>query len=232
VLRASAELRRKVLAFAGELLEANPTDLELADDRVGVRGSPRQLDLAEIARAVHYNTGAVAGAGEPSLEATAYFVSPGAGTFAAGAHLAAVDVDPESWRVRLERYVAVDDCGRVINPAIVEGQIRGGVVQGIGQALLEQLVYDRDGQLLNASLMEYLLPTAAELCEVEVHHLDTPSTVGEGFRGVGESGACGAPGAIANAVADALAPLGLEVSSLPITPELLFSLAEPGAPQP
>ena len=227
VLRAGRELRRKVLAFAGELLEADPADLELGDGSVSVRGTDRSIPLAELARTVHYNTSSIGGDPEPSLEATSYFVAPSGGSYAPGAHLAVVEVERESWQVRLERYVAVDDCGRVINPAVVEGQIRGGVVQGIGQALLEQIVYDADGQLRNASLMEYLLPTAEDVCDIEVHHLDTPSTVGEGFRGVGESGATAAPAAVANAVADALSPLGVEVSSLPLTPQLLFSLADP-----
>lgn len=225
VIRAARELRRKVLVIAGDLLEAAPDDLELTDGVVTVKGTDRVLPLRELAQVVHYNTGRLAPETEPSLEATSYFVSPGAGTFASGAHLALVEVDPRTWRVSLLRYVAVDDCGRVINPAIVEGQVRGGVAQGVGQALFEQLNYDRDGQLQNASLMEYLLPTAGDLCDIEVHHLDTPSLVGEGFRGVGESGACAAPAAIANAVADALAPLGLEPDSMPLSPGYLFELS-------
>jgi carbon-monoxide dehydrogenase large subunit len=228
IVRASALLREKLLELAGELLEAATADLELASGEVRVRGTDRGLALAELARTVHYNTGELRAGGEPGLEATAYFVTPTAGTFAAGAHLAVVEVDRETWHVRLLRYVAVDDCGRVINPAVVEGQIQGGVAQGIGQALFERLVYDEGGQLRNASLLDYLLPTVAELCDIEVHHLDHRSNVGEGFRGVGESGATAAPAAVANAVADALAPLGLEPSRLPLSPDYLFELAAAG----
>lgn len=225
IVRAARELRRKVLAIAGDLLEAAPDDLDLVAGEIRVRGTDRLLALAELARAVHYNSGRLAPGTEPSLEATSYFVTPGSGTFSSGAHLALVDVDPETWRTSLLRYVAVDDCGRVINPAIVEGQVRGGVAQGVGEALFEKLHYDADGQLQNASLMDYLVPTATDLCDIEVHHLDTPSLVGEGFRGVGESGACAAPGAVANAVADALAPLGLEPDSMPLSPGYLFELS-------
>jgi len=123
------------------------------------------------------------------------------------------------------RYVVVEDCGRVINPLIVDGQVRGGVAQGIGAALYEEVVYDENGQLLTGSLMDYLVPTAAELLLIEVHHVETPSpsTVG-GFRGMGEGGTIGAPAAIANAVSDALSPLGIEINELPITPNRLFRL--------
>ena len=226
VMAAGRELRARVLAAAAEVLEADPSDLELAGGRIAVRGTDRGMALAELSRIVHYNTGLLGGRVEPSLEATSYFVNPTAGTFASGAHLAVVEIDSSSWQARLVRYVAVDDVGRPINPEVVAGQVRGGVAQGIGEALLEELVYDADGQLLNASLMDYLLPSAADLCDIEVHHLDIPSVVGEGFRGVGESGATAAPAAVANAVADALGPLGVEVSRLPITPDLLFGLAE------
>ncbi|HVB76654.1 MAG TPA: xanthine dehydrogenase family protein molybdopterin-binding subunit [Candidatus Nitrosotalea sp.] len=225
IVRATRLLRRKILEHGADLLEAAVEDLELDQGRLQVRGAPaRSLALAELAATVHYNSNRLDPAREPSLEATSYFVSPNAGTFAYGSHLAMVEVDRESWSVRLLRYVAVDDCGVAINPALIEGQVRGGVVQGIGEALLEELVYDPEGQLLNASLMEYLLPTMGDLCDIEVHHLSTPASVGEGFRGVGESGAAAAPGAIANAVADALAPLGVEPSDLPLTPYSLFQL--------
>jgi len=199
-VRAGRMLREKVLAFAAEKLEAAPADLELGDGRVWVRGVPsRQVSIRELASTVHYNSNSL-GALEPSLEASAYFVSPAAGVFASGAHLAMVEVSRESHAVRLLRYVGVDDCGRVINPAIVDGQIRGGVVQGVGQALLEELVYDAEGQLQNATLMEYLLPTMSDVCDFEVHHLENPAEVGEGFRGVGESGATAAPAAIGSIV--------------------------------
>jgi carbon-monoxide dehydrogenase large subunit len=127
--------------------------------------------------------------------------------------------------VTIDRYVVAEDCGRVINPAIVDGQVQGGVAQGIGAALYEEIVYDEAGQLLTASLADYLIPSASEVPNIETVHLDTesPSTVG-GFRGMGEGGTIGAPAAVANAIADALAPLGGEVFELPMTPERLFRL--------
>ena len=125
----------------------------------------------------------------------------------------------------MRRFVVVEDCGRIINPLIVEGQAIGGVAQGVGAALLVEIVYDGDGQLLTGSLMDYLVPTAAELPPVEVVHLERPSptTLG-GFKGVGEGGTIGAPAAVANAIADALKPLGIELSELPVTPDRLFRL--------
>ena len=134
-------------------------------------------------------------------------------------------MDLDLCSITLTRYVVVEDGGRLINPMIVEGQAIGGVAQGVGAALLEELVYGDGGQLLTGSLMDYLIPTAAELPWVEVMHLEhpSPSTLG-GFKGVGEGGTIGAPAAIANAVADALAPLGIEITELPVTPERLFRL--------
>ena len=125
----------------------------------------------------------------------------------------------------MRRFVVVEDCGRIINPLIVEGQAIGGVAQGVGAALLEEVLYDDDGQLLTGSLMDYLVPTAAEIPPVEVVHLERPSptTLG-GFKGVGEGGTIGAPAAVANAIADALQPLGIELSELPVTPDRLFRL--------
>ena len=141
-------------------------------------------------------------------------------TFTNGSHLAVVEVDPSTGHVALKKYVAVEDCGRIINPIIVEGQMVGGIAQGIGEALFEHLPYDRNGQPLATSLMDYLIPGAADLPPIEAAHIETPSplTVG-GYKGVGEAGAAGAPGAVANAINDALAPLGVCFTHLPITPE-------------
>src|SRR5262249_2740783 len=138
---------------------------------------------------------------------------------------AVVEVDPQTCAVRILRYVVAEDCGRIINPLIVEGQAIGGVAQGVGAALLEEGVHGDDGQLLTGTLMDYLVPTAWEMVLVEVHHVDQPSpTTRGGFKGVGEGGTIGAPGAIANAVADALSPLGIAISELPISPDRLFAL--------
>jgi carbon-monoxide dehydrogenase large subunit len=160
---------------------------------------------------------------EPGLEATRFY-DPYIGTAANATHLAVVQVDLDLCTVAVTRYLVVEDCGRIINPLIVDGQAIGGVAQGVGAALLEELVYD-GGQLLTGSLMDYLVPTAAELPRIDVVHLErpSPSTLG-GFKGVGEGGTIGAPAAIANAVADALAPLGIGIAELPITGERLFRL--------
>ena len=150
---------------------------------------------------------------------------PVVGTTTSSTHMVQVEIDPQTYAVRIQRYVVAEDCGRVINPMIVTGQARGAVAQGIGAALFEEVVYDDQGQLLTASLVDYLLPSAPEVPDLELVHLDTlaPNTLG-GFRGMGEGGTIGAPAAIANAVSDALAPLGLQIHELPITPERLFRL--------
>ncbi|HET7344148.1 MAG TPA: molybdopterin cofactor-binding domain-containing protein, partial [Methylomirabilota bacterium] len=206
---------------AGVLLEAHADDIVLADARAGVRGAPdRALGYAELARTVHFRSNALEGL-EPSLEATVHYTNPQAWTFTNGAHLAVVEIDVETGRVRVLRYVAVDDCGRIVNPALVEGQIAGGVAQGIGGALLERCVYDDAGQLLTATLMDYAVPTAADLPGFELHHLETPGpSIAGGFKGAGEAGTTGAPAAVLNAVNDALARLGGQtVWETPVTAE-------------
>src|SRR5437763_7898757 len=140
----------------------------------------------------------------PGLEATIYFDPPGP-TFSGAVHVAAVEIDPETGRVRVARYVIVEDCGPVINPMLVEGQIHGAVAQGLGEALLEELVYDDAGQLVTATLMDYALPKADAMPMLEIGHLETPSPLMPGgFKGMGEGGTIGAPAALANAVADAV----------------------------
>jgi carbon-monoxide dehydrogenase large subunit len=166
---------------------------------------------------------------DPGLEASAYVHVPQS-TYSNGAHAAVVEVDPETGTVKVLRYVAVDDCGTMINPMVVEGQIHGGIAHGIGNALLEEIVYDDAGQLLTGTLMDYALPRAADVPPLEVHHVVTPSPLNPlGVKGSGEGGTLPAPAAIANAVADALRPLGVEVTEMPLTRERLWrsiSLAE------
>jgi carbon-monoxide dehydrogenase large subunit len=219
-LLAARALAAKIRAVAGTLLEAHPDDIDLADARAAVRGAPaRGLAYGDLARTVHFRSNALKGL-EPSLEATVHYTNPQAWTFTNGAHLAMVEVDGETGGVRVVRYVAVDDCGRLVNPALVEGQIAGGVAQGIGGALFEHCVYDDAGQLLTATLMDYAVPTAADLPAFELHHLETPApSIAGGFKGAGEAGTTGAPAAILNAVNDALAPVGALISDQPITPE-------------
>jgi carbon-monoxide dehydrogenase large subunit len=221
---ASRAVREKALQIAAHGLEADVRDLELADGVAWVRGAPdRRLALAEIARRAYAGAKRLPSGMEPGLEATRFY-DPYIGTAANATHLAVVKVDLDLCTVALTRYLVVEDCGRIINPLIVDGQAIGGVAQGVGAALLEELVYD-GGQLLTGSLMDYLVPTAAELPRIDVVHLErpSPSTLG-GFKGVGEGGTIGAPAAIANAVADALAPLGIGIAELPITGERLFRL--------
>ena len=222
---AARALREKALAIGAHLLEVSADDLTLADSRATVRGAPdRALSLREIARAAYAGAKRLPAGMEPGLEATRFY-DPYFGTASNATHIAVVEVDSETCGVVVRRFVVVEDCGRIINPLIVEGQAIGGVAQGVGAALLEEIVYDGDGQLLTGSLMDYLVPTAAELPPVEVVHLERPSptTLG-GFKGVGEGGTIGAPAAVANAIADALKPLGIELSELPVTPDRLFRL--------
>jgi carbon-monoxide dehydrogenase large subunit len=220
-LLAGRALAAKIRRVAATLLEASPDDVELAGGHASVRGAPdRGLPLAELARAVHFRSNELKGL-EPSLEATVHFTNAQPWTFTNGAHLAVVDVDVETGRVRVLRYVAVDDCGRLVNPALVEGQIAGGVAQGLGGALMEHCAYDDAGQPLCGTLMDYAVPTAADVPALEMYHLETPApSIAGGYKGAGEAGTTGAPAAILNAVNDALAPLGAAlVTDQPVTPE-------------
>jgi carbon-monoxide dehydrogenase large subunit len=218
-------VREKMLVIAGHLLEADPADVTLADGRYAVRGMPdRTVTVRQIARAAYSGAKQLPKGLEPGLEATRFY-DPYYGTASNATHAAMVEIDRATLEVKTLRYVVVEDCGRMVNPLIVDGQVHGGVAQGIGAALLEEIVYDDQGQLLSGTLMDYVVPSACEIPVVEVHHVETPSpvTLG-GFRGMGEGGTIGAPAAIANAVADALAPLKIEIAELPVTPERLFRL--------
>ncbi|MFQ5839787.1 MAG: xanthine dehydrogenase family protein molybdopterin-binding subunit [Candidatus Methylomirabilales bacterium] len=222
-LLAAQGLREKIVKLGSGLLEAHPDDIEIGRGRVSIKGSrDRGMNLSELARIVYYRSNQLPAGMEPSLEATHHYSNPQASTFTNGAHLAVVEVDVQTGLVTILRYVAVDDCGRIINPAMVEGQVRGGVVQGIGGALFERSVYDERGQLLTTTLMDYLIPTTAEIPAIAVHHLETlaPAIPG-GFKGAGEAGTTGAPATILNAVNDALAPFGVTLTELPITPDLI-----------
>jgi aerobic carbon-monoxide dehydrogenase large subunit len=222
---AAAEVRKKALAVAADHLEAAADDLTLEDGRISVRGTPgRSLTLGDVATiATAPRPGyALPGAMDPGLESTGY-VHVLQSTYSSGAHAAIVEVDPETGTVRLLKYVAVDDCGTMINPMVVEGQIHGGIAHGIGNALLEEVVYDSAGQLATGTLMDYALPRAADVPRLEVHHVVTPSPLNPlGVKGAGEGGTLPAPAAIANAVADALRPLGVHVTEMPLTRERLW----------
>jgi carbon-monoxide dehydrogenase large subunit len=222
---AAAEVRKKALAVAADHLEAAPEDLTLEDGRIAVRGTPgRGLALGEVAAiATAPRPGyALPGGMDPGLEASGYVHVPQS-TYSSGAHAAVVEVDPETGTVRILRYAAVDDCGTMINPMVVEGQVHGGIAHGIGNALFEEVVYDAAGQLMTGTLMDYALPRASDIPPLDVHHVVTPSPLNPlGVKGAGEGGTLPAPAAIANAVADALRPLGVAVTEMPLTRERLW----------
>ena len=223
---AAERVRDKVLAVAARLLEAHPADLELRDGAVHVRGvADRALTLREIARAAGVGRALAAGT-EPGLEALHYYEQGGKMTYGHGLHLAVVEVDTETGVPRLLRYVVAYDVGRAINPMLVEGQLVGGLAQGIGAALHEELAYDESGQLTAGTLMEYHLPAAADMppLEIWVREEDPSPTNPLGVKGAGEDGIVAAGGAVANAVADALAPLGVQIRALPLRPARLREL--------
>jgi aerobic carbon-monoxide dehydrogenase large subunit len=225
--RAAAAVRKKLLTIAASLIEASTADLEIADGKVTVRGMPgRGVTVTELARLAYSPpVGGLPGGIEPGLAATQAFDPPGP-TFSGAVHVAAVEVEGETGRVTVTQYVVVEDCGPLINPMIVAGQIHGAVAQGIGEALGERLVYDQNGQPLAATLMEYTLPVAAAVPFFTVDHVETPSPLTPGgYKGMGEGGTVGAPAAIANAVADAVRSLGVPVTTLPILADRLAGAA-------
>jgi aerobic carbon-monoxide dehydrogenase large subunit len=218
---ASRDIKDKVRRLAADMLEADPGDLDVADGRVFVRGTPsRNVAFRAVAARAAHEPHALPEGEEPGLETIRRFVPPDPGSFASSAHAAHVELDAETGAVRILRYVVAEDCGTVVNPLIVEGQVQGGVAQGVGGALYEHLVYDEAGNLAAASFMDYLVPTAAELPAVDVRHLESPSPfVPGGFKGMGEGGAVNSPAAVVSAVNDALRPFGVTADHTPITPE-------------
>ncbi len=249
---AAAAVREKVLRLASELLEVRVADIELRDGKASVRGAPgRELSLGALAtasnpiryaygkeasqaalRLVRPREGAVLSSGEvPGLEAQRFF-APERATWASGQHAAVVEVDPATGDVRFVRYIVVHDCGTLINPTIVEGQIHGGVAQGIGGALYERLHFDDSGQLVNASFMDFLMPTAMEIPDIEVAHLETPSPLNPlGVKGVGEAGTIPVAALVAEAVEDALAPFGVRIQEMPLSPARIRELIAAGSAQ-
>jgi carbon-monoxide dehydrogenase large subunit len=222
---ASRILREKIKKVASHLLEAGADDIEVNGGLATVTGTDRAVTFKQIAKAVYSDMRTLPVEAREELEAS-YTYDPINGTTACATHLAVVEVDPSTCFVKILKYVVAEDCGRIINPMIVDGQVHGGVAQGIGAALYEELVYDEDGQLLSASLVDYVMPTAVEIPDIDVVHIESESAVAGGFRGMGEGGTIGAPAAIANAISDALSALDIDVSILPMTPERLFRLLE------
>ena len=224
VAKSADEVARRAQLVAAEQLECAPEDVVLAEGRASVRGVPdRGLPLGAVARAA-VRSRALASRGSPGLSACGFFY-PDSVTWAFGAHGAAVEVDVEAGAVRLLAYAAVHDCGRPINPMVVEGQVHGGIAQGIGAGLQEELMYDDAGQLLTATLMDYALPRADQVPPLGVEHLEHASAVNAlGIKGVGESGVIAPGAAIAGAVEDALAEYGVTVDRIPLTPARVFEL--------
>jgi carbon-monoxide dehydrogenase large subunit len=219
VSEAARRVRDQLAQAAGALMEAAPEDIEIDEGHVYVRGVPQSA--VPLARVVQSALPTFAGPGlvEADFEATVYRPVPTV-TYASAVHVVLVEVDVETGRVTLLRYVVAHDCGRIINPTIVDGQIRGGVAQGIGGGLYDDLVYDEAGQLLTGTLMDYLLPGTREIPEIELIHLEYPSPRNPlGIKGVGEGGAIAPPAAIANAVEDALRPFDVCVRETPLSPE-------------
>ena len=220
---AAERLAAQLKEIAAHRLEASPEDIRLEHGSAVVAGTSIGVALPEIARIAHHSSHLLPAPMEPGLAVSATY-DP-AGTFSNACHAAVVEVDPDTGHVRIERFVVIADAGLEVNPMIVEGQIHGGVAQGIANALYEELVVDDDGNLLTASLMDFLPPTACEVPLIEVTHLQTITDASiTGAKGVGEGGAIGAPAAVLNAISDALAPLGIEVNEMPATPSRLREL--------
>jgi carbon-monoxide dehydrogenase large subunit len=226
LILAARRVREKITTIAAHMLEAARDDLTIEGGTIAVRGAPgRTLTVAQVADLAYRPAGGTLPPGvDPALEATQYYDPPPA-TFANGAHVAVVEVDPETGQVDLVRHVVVEDCGRIVNPMIVDGQTHGAVAQGIGNALYEDFAYDAGGQPLTTTFMDYLIPGTMEIPPVDVIHVETPPAASvSGFKGMAEGGTIGSTSAVANAVADALAPLGIEVRDLPLTPDRLYRL--------
>lgn len=228
VFLAARRVADKAREAAGHLLETAPSDLEVGDGGVFVTGVPQmRLGLGEVARALGGVPGyALPGGMEPGLAAAVDY-QPTALTYTNGCHVAEAEVDVETGAVRLTRYVVVHDCGRMINPMMVEGQVLGGVVHGIGATLLEWMRYDERGQPATVTYADYLLPTADVVPRIEILHMETPTPLNPlGVKGAAESGTIGAPAVIVSAIEDALRPLGVRITDLPVTPARLLSLIE------
>ena len=223
---AARQVRGKLVDAAAALLEAAAADVEIEAGRVFVRGAPGSaVDLGRVVQA-SIPTFAKAGVATPDFEASSYHHVPTV-TYASAVHVAQVDVDTGTGYVKLLKYVVAHDCGKVINPVIVEGQVHGGVAQGVGGALFEEMAYDAEGQLLTGTLMDYLVPTSTDLPAIDTVHLEFPSPRNPlQMKGVGEGGAISPPAAIANAIDDALAPFNVRVTETPASPSRVLALID------
>jgi len=225
IRQTAAILRERIAAIAAHKLEAAAEDIELTGSRASVRGTPRAgLSFREVAALAYFEPASLPPGVPAGLEATARYTPEVGSIWVNATHVCTCEVDVASGEVKLLRYIVGEDCGPMINPSVVEGQIAGGVVQGIGGVLFEELAYDEDGNPLATTFMDYLLPTATEIPDIEYVHLETPSPGPGGYKGVGEGGAIGAPPAVVNAVADALAPFDVTITRLPLGPSQILEL--------
>jgi len=218
VVRAVEKVTDKIKKLIAHQLEAAPEDIELQDGKFSVKGSPdKGLTLAEVAGEAYIPENIPEGM-EPGLEETAFY-DPANFVFPFGAHACVVEVDAETGKIDIVRYIAVDDCGPAINPLLIDGQVHGGIAQAIGQALYERIHYDEDGQLVTGTFVDYALPSAADLPSFELDRTETPSTTTSmGVKGIGEAGTIAASPAVLNAVVDALRPLGVSYLQMPLSP--------------
>jgi aerobic carbon-monoxide dehydrogenase large subunit len=229
VAEAGGMLRKQLLAMAAPRLEADESEVELDGSRAFVRDNPdKSVSFAELAFRAHYEPQQLPPGVSSSLEATARFASPPEAMihWANATHACTCEVDPETGHVTLTRYIVSEDVGPMINPNVVEGQIAGGTVQGIGGALLEDMAYDADGNPLSSTFVDYLLPTATEVPNIEYGHVEIPGPGVGGYKGVGEGGAIGSTPAVINAINDALAPLGVTITRLPASPAAIVEAIE------
>jgi carbon-monoxide dehydrogenase large subunit len=218
---ATGKLTAKMAAIAAHMLGAKPEQMEFHDGRIGQKGTRKSLAFGEVVGAAYSAKSLPAGV-EPGLEAT-HFFEPSNFTFPFGAHVISCEVDIETGEIRFDQYIAVDDCGNVINPMLVEGQVHGGIVQGMAQALYEEVIYNSDGQLVTGTLMDYALPRAPDVPQLKLERTCTPSPVNPmGVKGVGEAGTIGCTPAVVNAVCDALTPLGIRHIDMPLKPERIW----------
>jgi CO/xanthine dehydrogenase Mo-binding subunit len=220
---AAKDVRAKVLKKAAELFEVDEAELDLEDGSVYVKGqTEKRIGLGELAAQSNPLRGAVKPGSEPGLEATNYF-GPATGATASGAHAMIIEVDPETFSIEILKYVAIHDAGRIINPLLVDGQVQGGIAQGIGNAFYEQLIYDENGQLLNGTFMDYLLPTSLDVPPIIIGHEETPSPLNPlGVKGAGEAGAIPVGPLFCQAIENALEIEGLELLDIPLSPSRLW----------
>jgi carbon-monoxide dehydrogenase large subunit len=222
---AARKVREKLLIIASDVLEAAREDILLENGVARVAGTDRAVPIATLARAAYHQSYRFKM--PPGLAESAHYDPPG--TFSNACHVAIVDVDIETGGVRVERFLAVEDAGRIVNPLIAEGQVHGGIAQGIGNALLEEVIYDQFGNIQTATLADYLPPTARDIPPIELHHIETPAASSvTGAKGLGEGGVIGAPAAILNAVNDALSPFRISIDEMPATPQRIRAAMRSG----